>query len=65
MIREEDVSRLPICPGCQKKDRVRRYDVGDGPAHGDAPLEACWCETCESWLSAIPVNVAKENVSER
>jgi hypothetical protein len=64
-IREEDVSYFPVCPGCGCRDRVRRFDVGDGPAHGDAPLEACWCERCGSGLSAIPVNVIKEDVSER
>ena len=67
MIREEDVSYLPVCPGCNQKDRVRRYDVGDGPASGDAPLEACYCDRCCSWLSAIPANVKTdgEGVSER
>ncbi len=67
MIREEDVSRLPVCPGCQSKANVRRYDVGDGPANNDAPLEACWCESCSAWCSAIPVNVKAEGegVSER
>ncbi len=52
-IREEDVSRLPVCPGCGTKANVRRYDVGDGPANGDAPLEACFCDRCSKWCSQI------------
>ncbi len=62
-IREQDVSGLPVCRGRGFRNRVRLYDVSDSKA----PLDACWCERCCSWLSAIPINmrVEGEGVSER
>ena len=64
------MSNLPVCPGCNQQDKVER--VGQPRELGanvdqavDNPLADFWCGRCVSWCSAIPVNVVKEDVSER